>query len=109
MAQPADLYLTNVQQFYERPGAGQDEPDAQGISEQPSEIASVRYQAYLAAGVERWKEYREQLSPLGKKPVLFVMMNDTADADDVGDWLKTKYPSEFRRGETTDYPYKQIR
>ena len=68
---------------------------AQGISEQPSDIASVRYQAFLAAGVERWKEYREQLATFGKKPVLFVMMNDTAEADDVGDWLRTKYPSEF--------------
>jgi len=68
---------------------------AQGITEQRSDIASTRYQAYLAAGVERWKEYREQLTPLGKKPVLFVMMNDTADADDVGDWLRKKYPSEF--------------
>ncbi len=68
---------------------------AQGISEQRSDVASTRYEAYLAAGVERWKEYREQLSPLGKKPVLFVMMNDTDDADDVGDWLKKKYPSEF--------------
>jgi hypothetical protein len=68
---------------------------AQGIAEQRSDIAGTRYQAYLAAGVERWKEYREQLAPLGKKPVLFVMMNDTAEADDVGDWLRKKYPSEF--------------
>jgi type III restriction enzyme len=68
---------------------------AQGITEQRSDVASTRYQAYLAAGVERWKEYREQLTPLGKKPVLFVMMNDTAEADDVGDWLRKKYPSEF--------------
>ena len=68
---------------------------AQGITEQRSDVASTRYQAYLAAGVERWKEYREQLTPLGKKPVLFVMMNDTEEADDVGDWLRKKYPSEF--------------
>jgi type III restriction enzyme len=68
---------------------------AQGITEQRSDVASTRYQAYLAAGVERWKEYREQLTALGKKPVLFVMMNDTAEADDVGDWLRKKYPSEF--------------
>src|SRR5207253_712452 len=68
---------------------------AKGITEQPSEMASTRYQAYLAAGVERWKEYRDQLAPLGRKPVLFVMMNDTAEADDVGDWLRKKYPSEF--------------
>jgi type III restriction enzyme len=68
---------------------------AQGITEARSDIASTRYEAYLAAGVERWKEYREQLKPLSKKPVLFVMMNDTAQADDVADWLQRKYPSEF--------------
>ena len=34
---------------------------AKGITEQRSDIASTRYQAYLAAGVERWREYREQL------------------------------------------------
>ncbi len=68
---------------------------AQGINEARSDVASTRYEAYLAAGVERWKEYREQLTPLNKKPVLFVMMNDTAQADDVGDWLRKKYPLEF--------------
>jgi len=68
---------------------------ATGITEQRSDIASTRYQAYLTAGVERWKEYGEQLQRYGKKPVLFVMMNDTADADDVADWLQKKYPSEF--------------
>jgi type III restriction enzyme len=68
---------------------------AQGITEQRSDVASTRYQAYLAAGVERWKEYRGQLTALSKKPVLFVMMNDTAEADDAGDWLRKKYPSEF--------------
>jgi type III restriction enzyme len=68
---------------------------AQHITEPRSDVASTRYEAYLAAGVERWKEYREQLAPFNKKPVLFVMMNDTAQADDVGDWLRKKYPSEF--------------
>ncbi|MFZ3376475.1 MAG: DEAD/DEAH box helicase family protein [Chthoniobacterales bacterium] len=68
---------------------------AKGITEQRSDIASTKYRAYLAAGVERWKEYCEQLKPLGKKPVLFVMMNDTSEADEVGDWLRHKYPSEF--------------
>ena len=68
---------------------------AVGIAEAPSAIASVRYEAYLTAGVERWKEYRDQLAPLGKKPLLFVMMNDTAEADDVGDYLQRKYPAEF--------------
>jgi type III restriction enzyme len=66
-----------------------------GISEAPSGVASVRYRAHLTAGVERWREYREQLLSVGKKPLLFVMMNDTTDADDVGDYLRTKYPPDF--------------
>jgi type III restriction enzyme len=65
------------------------------ITEAKSDVASVRYRAYLAAGVERWREYSEQLKPLRKKPVLFIMMNSTDDAEDVADWLRTKYPKEF--------------
>lgn len=68
---------------------------AVGIAEVPSDVASTRYEAYLTAGVERWKEYRDLLTPLNKKPLLFVMMDNTAEADDVGDYLRTKYPSDF--------------
>jgi len=68
---------------------------ASGIQEAKSDVASTRYGAYLTAGVERWREYREQLTPLKKKPILFVMMNDTAQADEVGDYLRRKYPDEF--------------
>lgn len=63
--------------------------------EAKSDVASIRYQGFLVAGVNRWREYREQLEPLGKKPILFIMMSDTKEADDVGDWLRNKYPSEF--------------
>lgn len=66
-----------------------------GMQEVQSDVASTRYQAYLVAGVERWKEYREQLAPLGKKPILFVMMSNTTEADDVSGFLRDKYPSEF--------------
>jgi type III restriction enzyme len=68
---------------------------AKGINEARSDIASTRYAAYLAAGVERWKEYRSQLAPYKRKPVLFVMLNSTEDADEVGDWLRHKYQTEF--------------
>lgn len=70
------------------------------VTEAKSDIASVKYVGYMVASVERWKEYWEQLAPLGKKPILFVMMNSTEDADDVADWLKTKYPEHFA-GEKT--------
>jgi len=68
---------------------------ATGIQEAKSDIASTRYKAYLTAGVERWREYVKQLAPLNKKPILFVMLNTTDEADDVADWLKSKYPAEF--------------
>ena len=65
------------------------------IDEAKSNVASVRYQGYLTAGVERWREYKEQLAPLNKKPLLFIMMNTTEEADDVGNWLSHRYPAEF--------------
>jgi type III restriction enzyme len=65
------------------------------VEEAKSDIASVRYKGFLTAGVERWKEYNEQLTPLKKKPILFVMMSNTQEADDIGDWIKIKYPTEF--------------
>ena len=70
------------------------------IHDAKSEYASVKYRGYLAAGVERWREYRQQLKPLKKKPILFVMLNSTEEADDVANWLQTTYPSEFG-GENT--------
>ena len=66
-----------------------------GLSDGKSDYASVKYRPYLTAGVERWKEYREQLNPVNKKPLLFVMLNDTKEADDVGEFLKVTYPEYF--------------
>lgn len=70
------------------------------IQEAKSDDASVRYRGFLAAGVERWKEYKEQLTELKKKPILFIMMNNTEEADEIGEWLQTKYPEEFRGNKT---------
>jgi type III restriction enzyme len=70
------------------------------VTEAKSDYASVRYRAYLTAAVERWREYSAQLKPLKKKPVAFFMLNTTDDAEDVADWLRTKYPAEFS-GEKT--------
>jgi type III restriction enzyme len=68
---------------------------ARDIQEGKTEIASRKYAAFLTAGVERWREYAELLEALSKKPILFVMMNSTTEADDVGDYLQRKYPTEF--------------
>jgi type III restriction enzyme len=42
-----------------------------------------------------WREYREQLAPLEKKPILFVMLGDKKEADDVARFLRASYPDEF--------------
>lgn len=70
------------------------------IQEPKSDIASVKYRGYLVAGVERWREYQKQLEPLKKKPILFVMLNNTEEADDVADWIRTQYPAEFGNEKT---------
>lgn len=65
------------------------------LQESKSTTAHIRYTGFLTAGVERWKEYYEQLQILNKKPILFIMMNSTEEADDVAEWLRKKYSSEF--------------
>ncbi|HEU0026050.1 MAG TPA: DEAD/DEAH box helicase family protein [Ktedonobacterales bacterium] len=65
-----------------------------------SDIASVKYHGFIVAGVNRWREYREQLAPLGKRPLLFIMLTTNAEADDVGARLAELYPAEFGDGQT---------
>jgi len=70
------------------------------IEEAKSELASVKYEGFLVAAVERWKEYRQQLTPLRKKPIIFIMLNSTKEADDVADWMRKKYATEFGENKT---------
>ena len=65
------------------------------ISEVSSDDASTKYEGFLTAGVHRWREYRDLLAPMGKRPLLFIMLNSTAEAEDVGDYLRAKYPGEL--------------
>ncbi len=68
-----------------------------------------RYLVFLTAGVERWKEYKEQLAPLNRKPVLFIMMNDTDEAKEVTDWLRNGKYSEFFAGDRTQEIHTELR
>ena len=70
------------------------------VEEAKSDMVTVRYEAFLTAGVERWKEYNEQLTSLKRKPVLFIMMNSTKEADEVADWMRVKYPALFSGDKT---------
>ena len=65
------------------------------FDEAHSDDASVKYQGFLTAGVERWREYRDLLAKSKKKPILFIMMNTKDEAEQVGNWLQNAYTSEF--------------
>ena len=69
--------------------------EIRGAGEVASEDASTRYAAYITAAVGRWREYRDQLQPLGKNPVLFAMLERARDADAVGSYLQGTYPDYF--------------
>ncbi|MEM4347892.1 MAG: DEAD/DEAH box helicase family protein [Candidatus Altiarchaeota archaeon] len=54
-----------------------------------SNAAHERYRAWINAGVRRWREYKKNLEKIGKKPVLFIMCENTEAADDVFNYLNS--------------------
>jgi len=46
-----------------------------------------RNRQWLDVAVGRWRVFYEKLSPAGKRPVLFVMCENTLAADEAGDYL----------------------
>jgi len=52
-----------------------------------SQKAHERYRAWIDAGVRRWRDYKKKLKKVGKKPILFVMCENTSAADDVYNYL----------------------
>ena len=66
-------------------------PDAASrakLSEHTSAIFSERYADYLHLGVEEWRKSCSDHEKLGKKAVLFVMVDDTKNCDEVGEYPK---------------------
>ena len=60
-----------------------------GAPEVTSDDAAVRYRQRILTGVEKWREFRQALEPAEKKPLLFVMAEDTAAADQIAAYLDT--------------------
>lgn len=48
------------------------------------------YGEWLLAALERWKEHYKTYKALGPKPVLFIMAEKNAFADEIGKWLVDK-------------------
>jgi len=70
-------------------------PDAASrakLEEQQSPIITEKYADYLALGVEEWRKSYEDHTQTGKKAVLFVMVDDTRNCDEVGAYLEKICP-----------------
>ena len=70
-------------------------PDAASrakLHDRKSAIFSEKYTDYLALGVEEWRKSYTEHQALGKKAVLFVMVDDTKNCDEVGEHLQKICP-----------------
>jgi len=70
-------------------------PDAASrakLHERKSAIFTERYDDYLKLGVEEWRKSFNEHKALGKKAVLFVMVDDTRNCDEVGTYLEKICP-----------------
>ena len=70
-------------------------PDAASrskLTEHKSPIISEKYADYLQLGVEEWRKTYQEHEKLGKKAVLFVMVDDTKNCDEVGAHLEKISP-----------------
>jgi type III restriction enzyme len=65
-----------------------DEVSRAKLSEKKSAIFTEKYDDYLKLGVEEWRKSYAEHKQLGKKAVLFVMVDDTRNCDDVGVYLE---------------------
>jgi len=63
-----------------------------GIVQSATEITSTnvveRYRAWIDAGIKRWGEYKDVLSKLGKKPIIFFQCPDNKQADQLKEHLE---------------------
>lgn len=70
-------------------------PDAASrarLAEQKSALFTERYADYLQLGVEEWRKSYKEHEDLEKKAVLFVMVDDTRNCDEVGEHLRKIAP-----------------
>ena len=62
------------------------------LTEHKSAIFTEHYADYLELGIEEWRKSYSEHEKLGKKAVLFVMVDDTRNCDEVGAHLEKICP-----------------
>ncbi len=70
-----------------------DEPSRKKLKEnKTSSVFSERYREYINLGVETWEKQYHRHKKLNKKALLFVMVDDTINCDDVANYLQSTFP-----------------
>jgi len=69
-----------------------DEASRTKLTEHTSPIITEKYDDYLRLGIEEWRKSFGEHEKLGKKAVLFVMVDDTRNCDEVGAYLEKICP-----------------
>jgi type III restriction enzyme len=62
------------------------------LARRKSAIFTEKYADYLQLGIEEWRKSYAEHEKLGKKAVLFVMVDDTRNCDEVGEYLQKICP-----------------
>ena len=81
--------------------------EVSGASVELGDSAVQRDRQWLDVAVGRWRKFDEALSPSGKRPVLFVMCENTQAADEAGDYLR-QLP-EFAGDRLLGHPHQPLR
>ena len=69
-----------------------DEASRSKLTVHTSPIITEKYDDYLRLGIEEWRKSYAEHEKLGKKAVLFVMVDDTRNCDEVGAQLEKLCP-----------------
>lgn len=72
-----------------------DKASRRKMKERESVKIEERYEDYLEVGYQEWKKAYDEHEKVGKKAVLFIMVEDTKKCDDVANYLEITYP-EFK-------------
>src|SRR6185369_14735700 len=69
-----------------------DAPSRAKLTEHKSALITERFADYLHLGIEEWRKSYAEHEKIGKKAVLFVMVDDTRNCDEVGAYLERIAP-----------------
>ena len=69
-----------------------DEASRGKLEEKTSSKFSERYRDYIDLGFTVWEQDYVNHKKLGKKALLFIMVDDTKNCDDVKEYLENTYP-----------------